>query len=80
VTAPDITISMGRYGSRPVTGDWNGDQITDIGYVPRPGADGRATWNLRYVRSESCTSGCVPDRTVTTASTPDMVPLAGKWR
>ncbi len=77
---PDITISMGAYGSMPVTGDWNDDQITDIGYVTRPGADGRATWNLRYVRSEGCASACAPDLTVTTASTPDMFPLAGKWR
>ena len=77
---PDITVAMGSYGSMPVTGDWNGDQITDIGTVSRPGADRRATWSLRHTRTESCAADCTPDRVLTTSGTTDMVPLAGRWR
>ena len=29
----DVTASFGRAGDVPVTGDWNGDGVTDVGVV-----------------------------------------------
>ena len=79
--APDITIAMGHYGEQPVTGDWNGDQITDIGLVDaRLVGGGPTSWRLRFVRSDSCSADCAPDVTVSTAGSRDIVPVSGHWR
>lgn len=48
---PDETISFGRTGDIPVTGDWNGDGICDLG-VCRAETNGKLRWLLRTCGNE----------------------------
>ncbi|MCB9938708.1 MAG: SUMF1/EgtB/PvdO family nonheme iron enzyme [Planctomycetaceae bacterium] len=43
---PDESMDFGRAGDTPVTGDWNGDGICDIG-ICRPQTNGKLRWLLR---------------------------------
>ena len=77
---PDIVIALGAYGDMPVTGDWNEDGITDVAVVSRGSSTASTSWRMRYVGSESCTTGCTPDRQVFLPSGAGTYPLAGRWR
>ena len=77
---PDIVIALGAYGDMPVTGDWNEDGITDVAVVSRGSSTASNSWRMRYVGSESCTTGCTPDRQVFLPSGAGTYPLAGRWR
>ncbi len=77
---PDIVIALGAYGDMPVTGDWNEDGITDVAVVSRGSSTASNSWRMRYVGSESCTTGCTPDRQVFLPSGGGTYPLAGRWR
>lgn len=43
---PDELINFGRAGDMPVTGDWNGDGICDIG-ICRPQTNGSLQWMIQ---------------------------------
>ena len=64
------TVTCGRRGDRPVTGDWNGDGNNDLGVF----SASTATFTLRTVsRTGVVTLTTVPWGTATS------LPVAGDW-
>jgi len=79
---PDITLSFGQSGDKPLVGDWNGDGMTDIG-VFRNGIFVLAT--VQTVLKSPCLL-CVPVLTTTVTTLPQFsfgpsggLPVAGDW-
>ena len=64
------TVTLGALGDRPVTGDWNGDKITDLG-VWTPST---ATFTLR-----TRTAAGVVTTTAVQLGTPTDLPVTGDW-
>jgi hypothetical protein len=70
----DRKYTFGTTGSVPVTGDWNGDGTTEIGYY-KPVLNGK--WFLDY-NGNGIWDGKVIDRKYTFGTT-DSVPVTGDW-
>jgi hypothetical protein len=70
----DRLYTLGTTGSIPVTGDWNKDGRTEIGYY-QPGASG--TWRLDY-NGNGKWDGGVTDR-VYVLGTTGSIPVTGDW-
>jgi len=72
--AKDQMYNFGITGDIPVTGDWNNDGTTEIGYY-RPGTNN--TWRLDY-NGNGIWEGGVTDR-VYVLGIRDSVPVTGDW-
>jgi len=79
---PDLTLTFGQSGDKPLVGDWNGDGVTDIG-VFRSGTFILAT--VQTVLKSPCLF-CVPVLTTTLTALPQFsfgasggLPVAGDW-
>jgi hypothetical protein len=79
---PDLTLTFGQAGDKPLVGDWNGDGVSDIG-VFRSGTFLLAT--VQTVFKAPCLF-CVPVLTTTLTSLPQFsfgpsggLPIAGDW-
>jgi exo-beta-1,3-glucanase (GH17 family) len=70
----DRVYVFGTTGSVPVTGDWNNDGTTEIGYF-QPGASG--IWRLDYNGNGKWNGGAV-DREYTLGTT-GSIPVTGDW-
>jgi len=68
--APDKTITFGVAGDLPVTGDWDGNGVDDVG-VFRPGSQ---EFQLRLPNGRSFTT-----ITLTNFGQPGDLPVAGDW-
>jgi PKD repeat protein len=70
----DRTYVFGTTGSVPVTGDWNNDETTEIGYY-QPGTSG--VWRLDYNGNGKWNGGVI-DRAYVFGLSTD-TPISGKW-
>jgi hypothetical protein len=70
----DRVYIFGTTGSIPVTGDWNKDGTTEIGYY-QPGTNG--IWRLDYNGNGKWDAGVI-DRVYVLGMT-SSVPVTGKW-
>src|SRR5437763_1193917 len=71
-----FTFTFGRAGDRPVTGDWDGDGVTDIGVVRG------AEWLLAKVPTDGGDPVVWREVTLTDPSDPtgvNGVPVTGDW-
>ena len=68
------TITFGPAGATPVTGDWNNDGYTDIGYVTTVGNS--LVWNLRAIGAGFST---VFDYPAITYGPKGATPITGNW-
>lgn len=67
-------LNIYQPGDLPVTGDWNGDGITDLGlFRPRTGE-----WFLNYYGYRTW-NGCEKDRCINAFGTAADLPVSGDW-
>jgi hypothetical protein len=64
------TVTFGSLGDRPVTGDWNGDKLTDLGVY----SASTSTFTLRTVSR----TGAVSTQRIAWG-TRSSLPVAGDW-
>ena len=71
---PDKTFSLGKQpGDIPITGDWNGDNITETGIFRSGGS-----WYLD-MNNNGAWDGMFPDRTFSWGKQPGDIPITGDW-
>jgi hypothetical protein len=70
----DRTFSWGKQpGDKPITGDWNGDNITETGIFRSGG-----TWYLD-INNNGAWDGTPTDRTFSWGKQPGDIPIIGDW-